>query len=145
MSNKTKPYFLYVLVIVLMPFAIGLIFSLTKPEVEPVRIWIDPDALEAIDFEKLEPEVAEFIRLAQADQVIGRHVSDFSQLWELSNAVKSGTEAFRQGATEAEVMDWVGHRESKMVHHYRHLRPDDSQSRMRKIDFLADDTGSSAD
>jgi len=55
------------------------------------------------------------------------------------------SEAFRQGATEAEVMDWVGHRESKMVHHYRHLRPDDSQSRMRKIDFLADDTGSSAD
>lgn len=53
------------------------------------------------------------------------------------------SEAFRQGATEAEIMDWVGHRSSEMVHHYRHLRPDDSQRRMHSINFIEDDTGSS--
>lgn len=50
------------------------------------------------------------------------------------------SEAFRQGATEAEIMDWVGHRSSEMVHHYRHLRPDDSQRRMQSINFISDDT-----
>ncbi|MCA9032793.1 MAG: tyrosine-type recombinase/integrase [Planctomycetaceae bacterium] len=54
------------------------------------------------------------------------------------------SECFRQGATEAEIMDWVGHRDSKMVHHYRHLRPDDSQCRMRAINFIEADTGSSS-
>jgi len=51
--------------------------------------------------------------------------------------------AFRQGATEAEIKDWVGHRSSEMVHHYRHLRPDDSQRRMQSINFISDDTVSS--
>ena len=50
------------------------------------------------------------------------------------------SEAFRQGATVAEIMDWVGHRSSQMVHHYRHLRPDDSQRRMQSINFISDDT-----
>jgi integrase len=53
------------------------------------------------------------------------------------------SEAFRQGATEAEIMDWVGHQSSGMVHHYRHLRLDDSQRRMETINFLSDDTVSS--
>jgi integrase len=51
------------------------------------------------------------------------------------------SEAFRQGATEGEVMEWVGHRDSKMVAHYRHLRTADSQRRMRQIDFLGGDDG----
>lgn len=55
------------------------------------------------------------------------------------------SEAFRQGATEAEIMDWVGHRKSAMVHHYRHLRADDSQRRMQSINFVEDDTVSSSD
>lgn len=51
------------------------------------------------------------------------------------------SECFRQGATEAEVMDWVGHRESQMVQHYRHLRPDDSRLRMQSLNFLGDYAG----
>jgi len=54
------------------------------------------------------------------------------------------SECFRQGATEAEIMDWVGHRDSKMVHHYRHLRPDDSQCRMKSINFVEADNGSAS-
>jgi site-specific recombinase XerD len=46
------------------------------------------------------------------------------------------SEAFRQGATEAQIMAWVGHRDSKMVAHYRHLRPQDSQRMMQAIDFF---------
>lgn len=52
------------------------------------------------------------------------------------------SESFRQGASEAEIMDWVGHRKSAMVHHYRHLRADDSQRRMQSINFVEDDAGS---
>jgi integrase len=48
------------------------------------------------------------------------------------------SEAFRQGATEGEVMQWVGHRDSKMVAHYRHLRREDSHRRMEQIDFVSD-------
>jgi len=49
------------------------------------------------------------------------------------------SEAFRQGATEGEVMEWVGHRDSKIVAHYRHLRKADSHRRMEKVDFLGGD------
>ncbi len=49
------------------------------------------------------------------------------------------SEAFRQGATDGEVMEWVGHRDSKMVAHYRHLRKADSHRRMEQIDFLGGD------
>ena len=45
---------------------------------------------------------------------------------------------------ETDIMDWVGHRDSQMVHHYRHLRPGETQKRMRTTDFIADDTVSSA-
>lgn len=51
------------------------------------------------------------------------------------------SEAFRQGATEGEVMEWVEHRDSKMVAHYRHLRKDDSHRRMEQIDCLGADCG----
>ncbi|MDB5345005.1 MAG: hypothetical protein JWP89_3382 [Schlesneria sp.] len=53
------------------------------------------------------------------------------------------SEAFRQGAKDAEIMDWVGHRSSEMVAHYRHLRADESQRRMQSIDFIGDDDVSS--
>jgi hypothetical protein len=33
-------------------------------------------------------------------------------------------------------MEWLGHRDSKMVAHYRHLRDEDSQRKMQQIDFL---------
>lgn len=46
------------------------------------------------------------------------------------------SQAFRNGVSEGEIMDWVGHRDSKMVAHYRHLRNDDSQRKMKQIDFV---------
>ena len=46
------------------------------------------------------------------------------------------SQAFMGGASEGEIRDWLGHAESKMVEHYRHLRNEDSQRRMRQIDFL---------
>ena len=54
------------------------------------------------------------------------------------------SQAFQQGATEAEIMEWVGHRQSETVHHYRHLRADDSQRRMQSITFIEGDDGSSS-
>jgi integrase len=48
------------------------------------------------------------------------------------------SEAFRQGASEAQVLDWLGNRDSKMILIYRHLRPDDSKRKMNSIDFLGD-------
>lgn len=46
------------------------------------------------------------------------------------------SQAFLYGASEGEIMEWVGHRDSKMVSHYRHLRNEDSQRRMQQIDFI---------
>jgi integrase len=46
------------------------------------------------------------------------------------------SEAFRQGATESEIMEWVGHRDSKMVARYRHLRRDDCRQRMEQLRFF---------
>ncbi|MCH8243786.1 MAG: tyrosine-type recombinase/integrase, partial [Planctomycetes bacterium] len=37
------------------------------------------------------------------------------------------SECFRQGATEAQIMAWVGHRDSAMVARYRDLRAEDGQ------------------
>lgn len=54
------------------------------------------------------------------------------------------SEAFRMDFSETEIMDWVGHRSSAMVHHYRHQRPGASQQRMCSISFIADDTVSPA-
>ena len=52
------------------------------------------------------------------------------------------SESFRQGATEAQIMSWVGHKDSKMVARYRHLRSDDGQRMMSKINFInTDDSG----
>jgi len=46
------------------------------------------------------------------------------------------SQAFVCGATEAEIMEWVGHRDSKTVAIYRHLRNEDAQRRMRQINFV---------
>ena len=40
------------------------------------------------------------------------------------------------GASEGEIKEWLGHADSKMVEHYRHLRDEDAQRKMRQIDFL---------
>jgi len=46
------------------------------------------------------------------------------------------SQAFIGGATEGEIMDWVGHRDSKTVSIYRHLRNEDAQRRMNQINFV---------
>jgi integrase len=46
------------------------------------------------------------------------------------------TEALLGGATEGEVRDWVGHRDSRIVERYRHLRDRSAKDRMQKLNFL---------
>ena len=46
------------------------------------------------------------------------------------------SQAFLGGASEGEIREWLGHADSKMVEHYRHLRSEDAQRKMEKIDFL---------
>ena len=46
------------------------------------------------------------------------------------------SQAFLGGASEGEVKDWVGHRDTRMVELYRHLREQDSKFKMQQIDFL---------
>jgi hypothetical protein len=43
------------------------------------------------------------------------------------------SEAFSAGATESEVMSWVGHRDSRIVRRYRHLRPSTNNHVLPKI------------
>jgi integrase len=45
------------------------------------------------------------------------------------------SQAFLGGASEGEIREWLGHAESKMVEHYRHLRDEDAQRKMEQIDF----------
>lgn len=49
------------------------------------------------------------------------------------------SEAYRNGATEPELLEWVGHRDSKILKLYRHLRPEDGHRRMNGINFLGRD------
>lgn len=46
------------------------------------------------------------------------------------------SECFRQGVREEQIMAWVGHRDSKVVRLYRHLRCDDSQAAMQKLQLV---------
>ena len=46
------------------------------------------------------------------------------------------SQAFLGGASEGEIREWLGHADSKMVEHYRHLRGDDAQKKMDQIKFL---------
>jgi integrase len=45
------------------------------------------------------------------------------------------SQAFLGGASEGEIREWLGHRDSKMVEHYRHLRNEDAQRKMQQIHF----------
>lgn len=49
------------------------------------------------------------------------------------------SEAYRNGATDAELLEWLGIRSSKIMNLYRHLRPEDGQRRMEQINFLGSD------
>ncbi len=46
------------------------------------------------------------------------------------------SQAFLGGASEGEIREWLGHADSKMVEHYRHLRSEDAQKKMDQIKFL---------
>ena len=48
------------------------------------------------------------------------------------------SQAFLGGANEGEVKDWVGHRDSRIVEHYRHLAESDSQRKMEALDLMGD-------
>lgn len=48
------------------------------------------------------------------------------------------SQAFLSGVAEGEIMEWVGHQDSKMVAHYRHLRDEDSQRSMEQINFFGE-------
>ena len=47
------------------------------------------------------------------------------------------SQAFLGGASEGEIKEWLGHADSKMVEHYRHLRGEDAQRKMDQINFVA--------
>jgi integrase len=49
------------------------------------------------------------------------------------------SQCFLGGASEGEIREWLGHRDSKMVEHYRHLRGDDARRKMDRITFLDKD------
>jgi len=51
------------------------------------------------------------------------------------------SQCFLSGASEGEIKEWLGHAESKMVEHYRHLRSEDAQRKMQQIDFLGREAG----
>ncbi len=53
------------------------------------------------------------------------------------------SQAFLGGASEGEIREWLGHADSKMVEHYRHLRNEDAQRKMKQIDFVGLDDESS--
>lgn len=46
--------------------------------------------------------------------------------------------AFAEGATEAEIKTWVGHRDSRVVELYRHLSDQDSRQRLARLQFLGE-------
>ncbi len=47
------------------------------------------------------------------------------------------SECCRQGIPEARIMSWVGHRDSKILARYRHLRPEDGQEQMKGLDLIS--------
>ena len=49
------------------------------------------------------------------------------------------SQAFLGGASEGEIREWVGHADSKMVEHYRHLGRKDAVRRMEQITFVDPD------
>lgn len=46
------------------------------------------------------------------------------------------SQAFLGGASEGEIREWVGHRDSKIVERYRHLRMTDAKLKMDRLVFL---------
>ena len=55
------------------------------------------------------------------------------------------SEAYRHGSRDAELLEWLGHRDSVILKLYRHLRREDSHRRMQQINFLGSDDGKACD
>jgi integrase len=51
------------------------------------------------------------------------------------------SQCFVSGASEGEIKEWLGHADSKMVEHYRHLRSEDAQRKMQQVDFFGRRSG----
>lgn len=49
------------------------------------------------------------------------------------------SQAFLGGASEGEIREWLGHRDSRIVELYRHLRNEDAQRKMEQIEFMAEE------
>ena len=54
------------------------------------------------------------------------------------------SQCFLGGASEGEIREWVGHADSKMVEHYRHLGRKDALAKMEQINFVAPDANEQA-
>ena len=52
-----------------------------------------------------------------------------------ASATFSSASASLGGASEGEIREWVGHADSKMVEHYRHLGRKDAVAKMEQITF----------
>lgn len=46
------------------------------------------------------------------------------------------SQAFLGGASEGEIRSWVGHRDSRIIERYRHLRSEDARRKMDRIEFF---------
>jgi integrase len=46
------------------------------------------------------------------------------------------SQAFLGGASEGEIREWVGHRDSRIVERYRHLRSEDARRKMDQLNLL---------
>ena len=51
------------------------------------------------------------------------------------------SKAYRNGAKDAKLLEWMGHRNSQIRDLYRHLHREDSHNRMEQINFLGSDDG----
>ncbi len=49
------------------------------------------------------------------------------------------SQCFLGGASEGEIREWLGHRDSQVVEIYRHLRPEEARRKMGQITFCLDE------
>jgi hypothetical protein len=54
----------------------------------------------------------------------------------IRNVLIRVSQAFLGGASEGEIRKWVGHRDSRIVERYWHLRPQDAQRKTDRMTFF---------
>ena len=70
-----------------------------------------------------------------SDDVLSPNLTDYSQ--EALYRTYDVTSFLKPGPNAIGVM--LGHADSKMVEHYRHLRNEDAERKMEQIDFMAEE------